>query len=161
MSDETNVVVFPAPAPASVPAAVQSEITSVPTVTAPAVLPFGMRPPPARRRRVSPPIDLGQFDSNFEGWQVVFDLDIGLEAYEKLALARDAATGGVESLKLMREWMQDVLVAWNFPVADFDGGMSAMRQPRDGGVKDCPPAVLGAIAQAFGEAITPPKSDAG
>jgi len=119
-------------------------------------LPYGLPPAPKRARRVSPPIDMGTYDENYAGWCIVFDLDVGLQAYEVLAQAQDA--NGVESLKLMREWMAQVVLAWNFTVTELNGEQRPMRQPSEGGIVECPPAVLNSVASAFGDALKPVKS---
>lgn len=148
MSDESTSQLMTA---ASVAAAI-APVTSAPR------LPFNMQPAPARARRVSPPIDLGPYDENYAGWCVVFDLDTGLDSYEKLAASQAPGTNGIESIKLMREWMEEVVLAWNFISVALDGTVSLMPQPKDGGAAACPPGALGAIASAFADSLKPAKS---
>lgn len=115
-------------------------------------------PAPLRLRRYSLPVDMGEYDEEYRGWFIVFDLDTGLDTYETLAAAQDAG-GGVESLKLMREWAAQVIVKWNFPMIDRETGENKpMPQPSDGGIRYCPAALLLPLAEAFGEALTPPKA---
>lgn len=109
-------------------------------------------------RRYSRPINMGQYDEEYDGWYLVFDLDTGLDSYETLAAAQDRG-GGVEAIHLMREWAAQVIVKWNFPMLDPETEESLpMPQPRDGGMRYCPAAILNAIALAFGDALTPPKA---
>lgn len=47
-------------------------------------LPFGMRPAPQRAPKTIGPVDLGDTDASYAGWQVVFDGDMDWGAYVAL-----------------------------------------------------------------------------
>ncbi len=47
-------------------------------------LPFGMRPAPPRPPQTIGPVDLGETDPDYQGWQVVFDGDVDFAAFVTL-----------------------------------------------------------------------------
>lgn len=166
-----------APAPALPPVA-PSVVASEP---APA-LPYGLTPAPRRVERASAPVDLGEYAEELRGWVVVFSRDVEFSVFRQLremmqaaadasaraqaaraaraaGLEPSAAASGAEAeamgiLDSMTEWLERILLAWNF-VDNVTGAL--LPQPRAGGAERCPLTAVFVIARAFSAAITPPK----
>lgn len=104
--------------------------------------------------KVSDPINLGEFDSRYEGWLVVIDLDTTLEVNELISQVSDDASPLKERTEAMTAWLAAMIVAWNF----VDDQGAPLPQPRDGGVAKCKQELIQPISQAIAQAISPKKS---
>lgn len=127
--------------------------SGVPRKSSPMAI-FNLAPAPVVARKVSDPIDLGQFDSRYSGWVIVVDLDTTLEANDLIAQVSDDSSPVKERATAMQAWLSIMLAAWNF----VDDNGNPLPQPRDGGVKFCRQDLIEPISKAIAQAITPKKA---
>lgn len=118
---------------------------------------YGLAPAPKKLSRYAK-IDMGKYVEGYDGWIIVFNLDADLGAYELLARADDEESV-VTQLAIFREWGAKVIRAWNFtrPVAEDSDEVELLPQPAEGGMAFLPQALLLALGQAYGDAVSPPK----
>lgn len=96
-------------------------------------LPFAMDPAPPAEEKVSDVVDLGTVDKAFRGWKVVFNLSIDLGVQSLLEVVSDKNAKPLERTHAAKQWMKEVIVAWNF-TRKTDQGIEQLPQPKDGGI---------------------------
>lgn len=121
------------------------------------VLPYGMKPAPAKAPRRSRPVDLGGFsEGEWAGYCIVFNLDVELGLYDVFKGLED--TKGVEAMDRMRHYLASICVAWNLVYTAEDGKATfLLPQPQDNGMGYVKQDLIGVIGKAFAEVMKAPK----
>lgn len=143
----------------ALPSAPIVEGSLAPEPTPPAHLPYGLLPaePRAPDYKI---VDLGEFDSDWAGFKIVFDLDleIGVEELGQIAQDQEGHTG-LERSEAQFLFLEATLLAWNFTRRTPAGDVEALPQPREGGVRKLTISQTSALMRAFSAAYSPdPKA---
>lgn len=121
---------------------------------------FGNLPPPVPlKRKVSRPIDLGDYNEAFRGTYMVFHLTLPMLAQDLIAVMQDQNATSVERGEAAKEWLKISVAAWNLAYEQPDGTVKVLKQPFAGGIDEFPMDgdLIGALSQAFGAAFNPPS----
>ena len=122
-------------------------------------LPYGLEEVDAPEPTVSAPIDLEAYEPKLRGFKVVVDLDLELRAQEAFLTIKDRYAGDGEKLEATYQFLETVLVAWNFSERYVDNEhrlrSRPLPQPRDGGVRRLKSSQLQPLLQAVNSAYSP------
>lgn len=122
--------------------------------------PLGLKVGGVLKRKVSAPIDLGEYNPEYAGLQVIFNLRMPMSLQDQLQVMQDPEATSFQRSDAAKEWLRVTIAAWNIGIEQPDGSISYLAQPYEGGLEDFPldADLLAAIAQAFG-AVFMPKQD--
>lgn len=120
-------------------------------------------PPAPLRRSASPPINLGEFDPDFEGWLIVVDLSLPLAANEIAAQSVDESLPMSARMASTYQYISLAVKEWNFVRAALDAEGNEVAEPLPGprdpdGPRSLPQAVFGALLKAIVQALKAEKN---
>ncbi len=121
-----------------------SQNTRVPAITV--TLPYGLAPAPEPNTQ---PFDLGDVNPQYRGSKVVFDPEAPLDLDRHLTGAQDNSLSAEERSQALANYLEGLILAWNFTAPSPDGGRVPLPQPREGGIRKCPQLLLRVIMEAY------------
>lgn len=123
--------------------------------------PFNLPPAPSVKPRYVQK-DLGAYSPDHTGWIIVFDIDTNIGANEAAFKIADNKLTGEDRMQAMYDWIAAICVAWNFTQTSYDQDgnetVGLIPQPRNGGAKYLPQALLKPISEAFADSAVPEKN---
>ena len=111
-------------------------------------------PPAPTKSHASKPINLGEYNPEYDGWFIIVDLGAPLRTNDVIALAADTDAHTRDRNRAVYDWLAAMLIEWNF----VDDKGTPLPQPREGGAELCPQVLMTPISEAIGAVLNPKKA---